>query len=390
MKKRSSLVAMVLWLMCFLFSSAAAQDANKNSAPQDLVLEVTYFKGRPIAAQPLVANGKSGSAWYALFQRNSESKARIGALTVRAVNIVPRMDGATAKVRVLVFTGVNTHEKEEFVAEYAISENEKVTIKELSEFGIVPFELEVVRKALTVGVLPDIVNTSDSLKVAIEPNYSATPTFKMRVTNVSNKAVEVFSFQTSIGNRPMVSGMPRDLQDFPLIAPGETYETVISMNLDAAKQVAPRDFDQSANPKITIKNVAFTDGSYEGDPLEAASYFALKLGTKSFLEKVIPLMEKVSSKNAGLSVDDLIEQISLLKETVDETNLDDLLNRFPMLGADAKNRLKYAALSGFRGNRLRLVAEMKKLQAAGTRLTFDGSEESVTQQFRGRLQRLSK
>lgn len=390
MKKRSSLIPTVLLLMCFWVLPAAAQDASKDFAQRNLVLKITYFKGRPIASQPLVAGGRSGSAWYALFQKDPEFKIRAGALPVRAVNIVPRMDGATAKVRVSVFTGEKFHEKEELVAEYSINENEKVTIKELSEFGVVPFELAVVREVPTIAVLPDVVNTSPSLKVAVEPNYSTLPTFKLLVTNTSNKAVEVFKFHTSIGNRTLISGMPRNLQDFPLIEPGETYETIISMELNAAKEIAPRSFDQSANPKITIKDVIFADGSYESSASDAASYFALKLGTKTFLEKVIPLMEKVSSKSAGLSFDQLMEEISLLKETVDEASLDELLNKFPMLGADAKYGLRNSALSGFRGNRLRLVAEMKKLQENGVKLTFDSSEESVTQQFRGRLKRLSK
>lgn len=390
MKKRSSLIPTVLLLMCFWVLPAAAQDASKDFAQRNLVLKITYFKGRPIASQPLVAGGRSGSAWYALFQKDPEFKIRAGALPVRAVNIVPRMDGATAKVRVSVFTGEKFHEKEELVAEYSINENEKVTIKELNEFGVVPFELAVVREVPTIAVLPDVVNTSPSLKVAVEPNYSTLPTFKLLVTNTSNKAVEVFKFHTSIGNRTLISGMPRNLQDFPLIEPGETYETIISMELNAAKEIAPRSFDQSANPKITIKDVIFADGSYESSASDAASYFALKLGTKTFLEKVIPLMEKVSSKSAGLSFDQLMEEISLLKETVDEASLDELLNKFPMLGADAKYGLRNSALSGFRGNRLRLVAEMKKLQENGVKLTFDSSEESVTQQFRGRLKRLSK
>ena len=102
------------------------------------------------------------------------------------------------------------------------------------------------------------------------------------------------------------------------------------------------------------------------------------------------LMEKVSPKSAGLSVDQLIEQISLLKETVDEASLDELSNKFPMLGAGAKYGLRNSALMGFRGNRVRLVAEMKKLQESGTKLTFDLSDESITQQFRARLRRLTK
>ena len=392
MKKRSSLATVFLSLtFLFVFPSVAQQrEANKIAAPQNLVLEVTYFKGRPVAGHTLAADGKSGGAWYALFQTNPEFKMPAGALPVRAVNIASRMEGSTAKVRVSVFVGEKFHDKEEYVADYSINENEKVSVKELVKFGVVPFELAVVKKSPTVAVLPDVVNTSNWLKVSVEPNYSTLPTFRLLVTNTSGKAVETFKFATSIGNRPMVSAMPRDLQDFPLIAPGATYETIIALNLDAVRELAPDAFDSSANPKITIKDVIFADGSYESSASDAAAYFALKLGTKSFLEKVIPLMEKVSTESAGSSVDRLIEQISLLKETVDEASLDELVNKFPMLGADAKYGLRSSALSGFRVNRIKLVTEMKKLQETGARLTFDSSEESVTQQFRGRLKRLSK
>ncbi len=104
------------------------------------------------------------------------------------------------KVRVSVFTGEKFHDKEVFVADLEIREDERKSVKELTEFGVEPFELAVVRDIPTVASLPTIVNKTASLQVAVEPNFSLLPNFKMKLLNNSNKAVVAFAFEMVAGN----------------------------------------------------------------------------------------------------------------------------------------------------------------------------------------------
>lgn len=392
MKKQLLSISAILILANMFVLFAVAQDKSKATVPHNLVLEINYFKGRPIARQTLPASGaKSGGAWYSLFRRIPDFQPSAGNLLVRAVNIIPQMEDETAKIRVSVFTGKKFHDKEEFVADYSIRENEKAVVKELTRFGVEPFEIAVVRIAPTVADLPTVISNFDSIKVLVEPNYSTLPTFKVSVLNNSNKAVSAFAFQTKAGNRMMISGMPQGNQSRPLIASGETYERILPNSLQESKNASAQDAETLPNLTLVILTVVFEDGSYEGNPQEAARFLAFSLGRKLLLERAVPVWRKASSDKSEISVlDKLIKQISGLSEEVDETAYAELTNKFPMLGEKEKNDLRISAQIALKGNKRDMIAEIQEMRKNQNAELPGVLLADAGQKYQDWLERLSK
>src|SRR5215204_1776814 len=179
-------VLVCLGLCCL---AICAQDAPNNLPPNNLVLEVTYFKGTQPAPQRIGANARARpSAWYSRFQRIDGWQPKAGEFPVRAVNIVPYFDESGAvKIRVSVFTGEKFHDNEVFVADVSIRENERKIVAELTKFGVQPFELAVVQTVRGASDLPSVVNKTSSLQVLAEPEVSELPSFRVKLLNNSNK-----------------------------------------------------------------------------------------------------------------------------------------------------------------------------------------------------------
>jgi hypothetical protein len=353
---------LVFIILHFGVLSGLTQTVQQKSAPKDLVLKINFFKGKPAAhlSVPEV-DGRTGGAWYALFQKIPNWQPPAGALPVRAVNIVPRLDGDAVKVTVSVFTGQRFHEKEEFVAVYSIRENESAEIKELSKFGVEPFEISVVRITPSVAALPVIVNKTSALEASAEPNYSTLPSYKIKLLNNSSKAVSAFTWGTFLGARPEVSSMPQGLEGRHLIEPGAIYETTIPSNFRFAKTS-----DESAAAAVEgetfmITAVIFEDGTFEGDIGKAATFLGFTLGRKSMLKQIVPLLQKAS--DTDFTNGELSRQISNLNATVDETALNEFLKRFPAFTDAAKPGLRGAAETAMRGVKKTILDQLQMFQA---------------------------
>lgn len=390
MRKRLLSVSAIFFLANISILFVAAQDKSKSSKPHNLVLEITYFKGRLPASQALPAPGAKRGAWYALFRRTPDYKLAPGALPVRAVNFVSQMEGETAKIRISVFTGVKFHDKEEFVANYTIKENERAVIKELTKFGVEPFELTVVRTSPIVADLPTVVNNSDSIGVIVEPNYSTLPTFKAKLTNNSGKAVSAFTFETKLGNHPMISGMPQGKQSQPLIAPGETYETVISNDTEVAKKLLKQESDTVENLTLHILTVVFEDGSFEGKPSDAARFRAFLLGRKLFLERAVSALQTLPFSEPELNK--LTEKISILSDEIDETDYQKLMTDFPMLTEKEKSTVRFCARAAIKGTKLDMLRDLREISGT-TNQKNESTASSLTElkeRYQNWLARLSR
>ncbi|MDQ3749993.1 MAG: hypothetical protein M3367_13435 [Acidobacteriota bacterium] len=84
-------------------------------------------------------------------------------LPVQAVKLISYLENGVVKIKVKVFTGQKSFEKEEDVAIYSMRENERISVKELANFGVAPFEVAVVRVAPSVSTLPAVENKTTSL-----------------------------------------------------------------------------------------------------------------------------------------------------------------------------------------------------------------------------------
>ena len=334
-------------------------------------METTYFKGKPPASQQIGENQKNQKwVWYSLFQRIPSWQPKIGDFPVRAVKIVPYFEGNLVKIRVSVFTSEKFHDKEVFVADLEIRENERKLVKELTEFGVEPFELAIVRDVPTVASLPIVVNKTTSLQVAVEPNFSLLPSFNMNLLNNSNKAVSAFAFEMVAGNQWILSGMPHGQEGQVLIAPGETFEKAIPNDLEKAKSEMKKSVGVGRNLTLIISTVIFEDGSYEGDAKPAARFRAFTLGRKILLKQTVSLWQKsAESEIENNSLDKLSAQLSAVKEDVDENVFMELAKEFPTLNEKEKADLRISVQVALKGTKREMIGELQEFSKSPNRNT---------------------
>lgn len=349
----------ILFFLTLFCVTLPAQETQKTLVASNLVLEVTYLKGNSPASQRIGENSASkNSAWYSLFGKIPNWQPKKGDFPVRAVNIVPYFEGNSVKIRVFVFIGENFRDKEVFVADVNIRENEKKAVTELTKFGVEPFELAIVQNALTTAFLPMVVNKTNSLQVMVEPNVSTLPSFKVKILNNSNKSVSACALETLAGERKLLSGMPQGRDGEALIAPNEIFETVFRNTLQGTKN------ESEQSLMLVISFVVFEDGSYEGDAPMAAQFLAFVVGRKILLKQAVPLWQKAfESKTPNESLVKLSEQLSALKMDVDENSLMELIGEFPSLSDKDKGILRIAIQSSIKGTKFDMLRALENFNA---------------------------
>src|ERR1700682_2795908 len=128
-----------------LLATLTATGQPNPVVPTNLALEVHFYPGEPpayIAVSP--ANATPPGGWSVRFKRVPGWTPPAGAQPVHAVNIQETLVGDLVRVSVSVFLGVK-FEEERDVAVYTLHEGEKVTLRDLHEFGLEPFDVALVR-----------------------------------------------------------------------------------------------------------------------------------------------------------------------------------------------------------------------------------------------------
>ena len=352
-RKLSSVFFALILSNAFVIAGFAQKDSSGG-----LALEVTFFKGRPPAHIEIAESAaKAKWAWYSLFERTANFKPADDALPVLAVKFVPFLEKDTVKINVSVLVGKKTHEDEKTVGVYTARENERLTIKELANFGVEPFEIAVVRVAPSATVLPTVVNKTNSLQITgIEPNFSTLPTYKLRLLNTSDKAIIAFAFETLVNNQKRLSGMPQGERGAALIEAGETFEKVLPNALQNVKMPDGTVPSVQPNQTIVITMVVFADGSYEGDILAAANYRGFLSGRKTALKQIINFLQPSAQP------ENLAKQMSNLQIVADETEFAALTKEFSALAEKEKSSLRMAIEIGANGAKRDFLRELEEAQ----------------------------
>jgi hypothetical protein len=350
MKKLIPSVLTILIFAIILGLDIYAQD--KTTSPSGFVLEITYYKGKEPAHQAFTGTTeKTTWAWYSLFRRVEGFKSPANMLPVRAVNIDSVLENDIAKVQISVLTGESVKDKKEFVANYTLRENEKISVGELTKFGVEPFEISLIRNTPTTAYLPSVSNKTTSLEVSLEPLYETLPAYTAAFLNNSSKAVVAFSWELTADGMKQKTGMPQRPNGGKLIEPGETLEVRIS-GINPTKQ--------AASIVLQITAVIFEDGTYEGNPYDAGFYRAAALGRKLQVQNVISLLAKAQENEVNIAViDKLIEQVSALPREVDEIAFQKLLTEFPTLSEKEKTGLRSLVAGTSNGIRIDLRNELQ-------------------------------
>lgn len=328
MKTSRAIVVALAIVLATLNFAVAQQSAETPPAGRGLVLEVTYFKGRPMTYQ------RPGEwTWYEMFQTPTGWKPRAGETPVAAVKLAVKLDAGVIKVRVTVLRGRN-HETEDFVAEYLPTVDKKVAIRELSDLGVEPFELQLVRAPSTVAEPPGVVNKTRSLEVSVEPTQSTLPTFRARFLNNSAKAVAALFMYTSVDGVRKLSGIQSNDAGGALIKSGEVFERLIKYPMQSSTTSTGEVPSAVGNLILNVTAVVFTDGSYEGDELAAASYLAANFAEKEQLRKIL---EYIGSRGTASTQ----EMFAVPGAHADVDGMTaEFVQRFPALSADEKTNLR--------------------------------------------------
>ena len=324
-------------LMLSVLSSIAfaQQSAVAPPAPRGAALEVTYFKGRILAYQRI-----GEFTLYGAFQRPADWKPRPGEVPVDAVKISTRLEeGGVIKARVTVQRGMK-YETEDFVGEYVVATEGITVLRELSDFGVVPFEIQLVRAPAAVVDPPAVMNKTKSLQVSVEPRQSTIPMFMARVLNNSPKPVASFSYYTSIDASRKLIGAPRNEKGGALIAPGDTFERTFRYAMNTPTVSTGEVPSALPNLVYNVTSVVFMDGTYEGDPFDAAKYLAASGGEKAMYRRFLEMVRSKEFTNSPDEVNTAIQSVNI------DTVIADLALKIPTLTAGEKSQLREWVDSG--------------------------------------------
>jgi hypothetical protein len=337
--KSIKLFILVFSILSILVSLGFAQEGRQPSPIADtFVVEVTYAQGSPLTYQRI-----GGWTWYAGFRTVAEFSPPSGTRPVEAVKLYTREEAGIVKVKVTVLRGKD-FEFEDPVAEYSVG-TEKVALSELSKFGVVPFELVLVRAPLTAAYLPKVNNSTKSLVVSVEPMVANLPSYRLRVLNISAKPVAGFSYNSFLEGRRRFTGMPQQFDGTPLIAPGSSYEKVFPYALKTSTQSNGEVPQPIEGLQLNVLAVIFADGTYEGDRTEAVRFRGFKIGEKIQLTRILELLHsKLAASWATLApkVDELNYRVAV-------SDIEPLLVEFPGLpDAEVENVRDAAEVSASR------------------------------------------
>ena len=284
-----------IFAAAFVVGLVAALTATGQSTPVQpthLALEVNYYAGKPpsyVTVPP--ANSRPGGCWYAEFQRVPNWTPPAGSQLVHAVNIQGIMVGEMVRVSVSVFLGEKFDEERQ-LAVHPLREGERITLRELKEFGVEPFEISLVRVASVPVGLPQFVSKVKSIElVTIQTANSTLPTYRLALRNLATKNVSALVVKVRQGNRLLLTGMPQGNEGRPLLVANSVSELIVSAPTNASATPAGYEPATATDQTVEITQVAFDDGSVEGEPGPATHYAMLVKARKIQLSKVIELFQ---------------------------------------------------------------------------------------------------
>lgn len=361
----------LLWffVVAAVFAAPAAMAQQTPPESNPLALEVYFYPKEPPAYQTIASSSRRW-AWYARFGRIRGWTQPPGSPAITAVNIQSEMAEEGVRVWVSVFLG-ELHEQENKVSSYVLHEGEKVTVGELAQMGVEPFQIAVVRLSPSVSDLPKFISKAPSIEVVVmQPNLSTLPSYNVVVRNVSPNNVSAMRVLVMQGGRPRISSMPQGKEGQPLIVPGATYE--FSSRVAIRATPAPGGYTPEILPDqvIEISSVVFADGSFEGDSEAAIAFAGFQKGRKIQLARVVHLFERslAATGSAPSTLDWLKAEIAALSLEADSAAVQELLGRLPNSPTKNQPRVKTAIEVGMKGLRDEVLNDVTQFHLRNRRL----------------------
>jgi hypothetical protein len=342
--------------IAILLAAPNASGQPGSSVPTNLVLEVYYYPNERPAYQVVPpSNSAPSGGWYSRFRRVPGWTPAAGSHPVHAVNIKSILIGDEVRVWVSVFVGERFDEPEKDIAVYTLREGEKTSVEKLTQFGVDPFELVLVRVAPANTNLPQVISKAKSIElVTIQGNLSTLPAYRLSLRNLSSKNVVALMIRVLQDNRTQISSMPQGKEGSPLIFAGGVSE----FNEEAATRASavPGGYKPVTLPNQTIEisTAVFEDGSFEGEIEPATTFRSFVKGRKIELGLMVGLFEMAlqnDRSDPSTALDRLSNDVAALEVVARPSAVQEVLNEFPSLTKTSEGPLRNTieiAMSGIR------------------------------------------
>lgn len=332
-------IAAHLFLLTFFSATAYFQTEVKPAVTSSYavsgqpVLEIKWADNAILAYQKIGPGG-----WFGAPQMIPGWKPTAEFPYPSAVQVSSGIEDAKVKVHISVLIG--PHLKSEItVGDYLVRMNERTVITELNKFGIVPFEITLVRAPATFAQLPNVVNKTTSIQVSLEPRVSNLPGFSARFLNNSSKSVRNVSFGAYFNGKELITTGPKGNEGSSLIEPGQTYEyspfpCPLENNLTSSGEAPGCD----KNYVFMVTSVVFADGTYEGEKAHVAQFKAYSLGESVQVKRILVVLQSKFE-----TIDEMDKAISAIVTTVDDSTCTEIASGNPGLYKAETRGIKGAA-----------------------------------------------
>jgi hypothetical protein len=326
---------------------AAKMHAQQNvPAPTRLALEVTFYPGRKPAYETVPGpDSKPSGGWFGLFGRIASWRPPAGTQPIEAVRVISRVEGDAVRVTVSTLSGRKALENEQPVGTYLIRETEKISIDDLKQFGIEPFQIKLIRVNSNVPPVPPVIlrGVESVMVLNSMPKETTLPSYRIILRNQSNKNIIGLGVDVVAQGKVQLSYLPRSIDGQPLIAAGKEYWLTVAAPNRA--QPTPDGYvpTSPSDQQIIVKGAVFEDGTFEGDAESAVAVRGYQAGEKMVLPRLIPLLESaLNSSNADLreALKNLEAQVSSVGSDADPQIVQTLAAEFPQASDAIRRQIK--------------------------------------------------
>lgn len=343
--------------------------------PTRLALEIVFLKGQPPSLYPVASEQAKQSGGYATrFGRINNWQPPEGMATTRAVQVISRLEGKAVKVQISVLTGRESIEREVPVITFVIEETKPITINELTQFGVEPIEIKLVRVAPRTAILPQVINNTESvIMIGIAVGNSTLPSYQLSLQNVSVSDVMALEVNIMLGGKKEIIMMPWGEEGRALIPAGSPYKLTISGAYQVRPSFGDNPPDFTREHDCILSSVVFRDGTYEGDPNSASRLQAIIRGYQLQLARVVTILQEAinSSDDVSATMQHVKLAMSSLKTEIEGSEVKGLLDKFSSLPANAKSAIIPAVQTGMSKIKKSALDEVDKFGQSQQGVTTD-------------------
>ena len=259
----------------------------------------------------------------------------------KGLNIPIKVHKEGDLVRVDVSVGLESF-KEIALGTYYLRLDERVIIREVTQYGFKPFALKLIRMKIRPPLvipaplgLPEVENRLKSTEVVGLEKGDSADQYLLSLRNKGPKnVIDLEIIMPTGGTRHEWGSLER-----PLIPAGAIYK--ISISAQTVGRITEAGFEPNlVQPRGVINAALFDDGTYEGDSVSAATMEARHRGRDLQLRRIIALLEKALGSEDQASVttiESVEEDIYSLGVDSDAATIEEISRHYPPLN----ERLQY-------------------------------------------------